>query len=178
MRRSNLVPSNRRHRHLRFLRRAAAGYILVETAVALVVLSAGAFAIHRTIQEAIRTRGQAQDFTRARFLLDSVANRLLLQPLLTEDSKAGQFDGPDARFAWQWTVRRVDPPLPATPLKPPPQGETSRPLEIPRESAYLAHVLVSVSWQRGGIPFTESYETLLPPERLWQPPPLPRRNQP
>ncbi|MCH7909983.1 MAG: hypothetical protein IIB38_10245, partial [Candidatus Hydrogenedentes bacterium] len=65
-------------------RRTISGYILLETAVALVLLSVGATTVHRTIQEAIRTRGQAQDYTRVRFLLDQVVADIEIQPELTE----------------------------------------------------------------------------------------------
>ena len=36
--------------------RRAAGYIMIETAVAVVILSLGAFAVNGAIQESIRTR--------------------------------------------------------------------------------------------------------------------------
>jgi hypothetical protein len=154
------------------------GYILIETAVALALLSAGSFAVHRTIQEGIRTRGQAQDFTRARFLLDGVTNDALMQPQLREGSGSGRFSGGDARFSWAWTVRRVGPPAPKFPLRPPRPGDAPKPFRSPEESAYLAHVRVAVRWERGGMPFAESYETLLAPERLWQPPRMRRAPAP
>jgi hypothetical protein len=147
---------------------------MIEAVVAIAVLSVGAFAIHRTIQEAIRTRGQAQDFTRARFLLDQVISDLLIQPQLREEARSGSFSGEDARFSWQWSVRRVDPPAPRVPLKPPPKGAGPvTPIKYPDGTDYLAHVRVEIHWQRSGLPFSEPYETLLAPERLWQPPPLP-----
>lgn len=154
--------------------RRTAGYIMIETVVAVAVLSLGAVAVNGAIRQAIQTRGQAQDFTRARFLLDSITNELLLQPLLTEGSDSGRFDDPDSRFAWAWTVQRVNPPVPTKPFKPlPPDAKPSPPVQYPRESSYLAHVHVTVRWERAGMPFSESYETLLAADRLWQPPPPP-----
>ena len=156
-------------------RRRRAGYILVETAVALVLLSVGSFAVHRTIQEAIRTRGQAQDFTRARFLLNGTLGELLAQPLLTEKATSGRYTGSDSRFAWSAEVKRVDVPIPTAPLRPRRGGGASGKFEFPQGMDYLARVSVTVTWQRNGIDFAESCETLLGPNRLWQPPRAPRR---
>jgi len=157
------------------MRARAAGYILIETAVAVLLLSVGAFAVHRTIQEAIRTRGQAQDYTRARFLLDQRMAELLVQPVLVVKRAQGQFSGQDDRFSWTSEVQRVNAPVPKAPLRPPREGITPPPqFEFPRNRDYLARVQVTVNWERGGMEFSETYETLLPPQRLWQPPPAPR----
>lgn len=156
------------------MRARAAGYILIETAVAVLLLSVGAFAVHRTIQEAIRTRGQAQDFTRARFLLDQRMAELMAQPVLTERRAQGRFAGQDDRFSWSSDIRRVNVPVPKAPLRPRPDAPPAPPFEFPGNRDYLARVQVTVSWERGGMDFSESYETLLPPQRLWQPPPPPR----
>lgn len=152
------------------MRTRAAGYILIETAVALVLLSIGAFAVHRTIQEAIRTRGQAQDFTRARFLLDQRMAEVLAQPVLVEKSAQGRFTGMDNRFAWTSDIRRVNVPVPKAPMRPRQDGKPVPKLEFPLDRDYLTSVQVTVSWERSGMNFTEAYETLLPPQRLWQPP--------
>lgn len=157
------------------MRARAAGYILIETAVAVLLLSVGAFAVHRTIQEAIRTRGQAQDYTRARFLLDQRMAEVLAQPVMVEARAQGRFSGQDDRFSWSSAIRRVNTPVPRTPLRPPREGAPlAAPFEFPRSRDYLAAVQVTVSWERGGMNFSETYETLLPPQRLWQPPPAPR----
>lgn len=155
------------------MRARAAGYILIETAVALVLLSIGAFAVHRTIQEAIRTRGQAQDFTRARFLLDQRMAEVLAQPVLVEKRAQGRFTGMDDRFAWTSEIARVNVPVPKAPLRPRPDGKPAPKFEFPRSRDYLASVRVTISWDRSGMSFSETYETLLPPQRLWQPPPPP-----
>ncbi len=146
------------------------GYILVETAVALVILAIGAFAVQRTIQEAIRTRGQAPDFTQARFLLDQLMADVTLQPQLTEGRRDGRYPAPHERFAWSYVIERVDVPAPTAPLSPPPPRKKQRPFTFPEDTAYLARIRATVRWQRAGMTFSESYETLLPPERLWQPP--------
>ncbi len=146
------------------------GYILVETAVALVLLSVGSYAVHRTIQEAIRTRGQAQDFTRARFLLDQAMENVLAQPILTERQESGRFAGADDRFSWTSEVRRVNVPPPKAPLRPPADRKPVPKFEFSEGAEFLTRVRVTVTWMRSGQEFSESYETLLAPERLWQPP--------
>jgi len=151
--------------------RSPGGYILVEAAVALVLLSVGSMTIQRTIQEAIRTRGQAQDFTHARFLLTQVVSELELQPQLVESSSQGQFDDEFSRFPWTYEVRRVNFPMPTAPLQPPPKGSgQNQGIQFIRGQNYLAQVIATVSWTRSGTEFTESYETLLGPAKLWQPP--------
>ena len=153
--------------------RAQSGYILVEATVALVILSIGALTIHRTIQEGIRTRGQAQDYTHARFLLAQILADLETQPELTEHSSRGQFPDGHSRFSWEYSVRRVDVPWPRRPLRPSPAGEEREsPFALDQVESYLAHVWVTVSWTRGNLSFDESYETLLGPDKLWQPPPV------
>ena len=146
------------------------GYILIEAAVAMVLLSIGAMTVHRTIQEAIRTRGQAQDYTRARFLLEQVVADLEIQPELIEHSDRGRFEGEHARFSWDHRVQRVNLPMPGPPLRPPPEGKKVESFEYPEGQEYLAHLRASVSWTRSGRSFSESYETLLSPDSLWQPP--------
>ena len=152
-------------------RHSVYGFILIETAVALVVLSAGAFVVHGTIQQALQTRGQAQDFTRARFLFEGLVSRLELQPELTVHSREGQFDGEHSRFSWSYRVGRVDVPKPAAPLRPRPKNvKVVKRFAYQVDHEYLAHVRVTVNWSRSGKTFSESYETLLPSRKLWQPP--------
>ena len=154
-------------RHAQALR----GYILVEAAVALVILSVGALTVHRTVQEALRTRGQEQDLTHARILLTQLVADLEIQPELVEHSDRGRFSGEHGRFSWDYSVRRVDVPKPRRPLRPPPKGEEkARDFNYVQGYEYLAHIRATVSWTRSGLAFSESYETLLGPDKLWQPP--------
>lgn len=151
------------------------GYILVEAVVALVLLSVGAMTVHRTIQEAIRTRGQAQDYTHARFLLTQIVAGLEIEPELLVHSSQGRFSGEHNRFSWAYRVQRADFPKPKRPLRPPPKGtKQNQKIEYAEGQDYLAHVRVSVSWTRSGLAFSESYETLLGPDQLWQ---LPREGR-
>ena len=151
------------------------GYILVETAVALVLLSVGAFTVHRTIQESIRTRGQAQDFTRARFLISQTMGEILEQPLLVERSDSGTYEGDDSRFSWTSEIKRATVPVPKAPLRPRPPKAPQVAFEYVGQQDYLARVTVTVTWQRSGMSFSESSETLLAPTRLWQPPRVRKR---
>lgn len=147
------------------------GYILVETAVALVVLSAGAFVVHGTIQQALQTRGQAQDYTRARFLLEGLVADLEMQPQVAVHAAEGRFEGEHDRFSWDYRVRRVNVPKPVAPLRPAPEGsKKAKPFEYLADRDYLAHMRATVYWTRSGRSFSESYETLLRTSKLWQPP--------
>lgn len=138
------------------------GYIMLEAAVALVLLTAGVYAVHGTIRQAIEARGQAQDYTKARFLLQEVLADLEMQPLLKEEpEQRGRFPSPNERFSWSYTVRRVDVPLPPAP------SVNGRELLYPMK--WLGHIRVTVYWQRGGQDFEESFETLVATEKLWQP---------
>lgn len=141
------------------------GYILLEASVGLVVLSIGVFVVQGTLRDALRTRGQAQDFTQASLLLNQIVADLEAERELIEHAKDGQFPGQLDRFSWRYEVRRVDVPVPPAP--PPPEGVTVVEKKPPAE--WLAHVIVTVNWERSGIPFERSVETLLRTERLWQP---------
>lgn len=144
-------------------RRGQDGYIMLEAAVALVLLTAGVYAVHGTIQQAIEARGQARDYTQVRFLLEEVLADVEMQPKLVEHEERGRFDPPHERFSWSYAVRRIDLPLPEIP-----EELTEGGIEFPVE--YLAHVTATVTWTRGGREYSESFETLFSPEKLWQPP--------
>ena len=82
--------------------RTARGYIFVESLVAMAILSVSAVAIQEAIRQAIIARGEAMDYTTARFLIEKVmADRMLVfeQP---EGGGAGAFDAPFERFSYSW----------------------------------------------------------------------------
>lgn len=143
------------------------GYILVEATVALVLLSVSAYAIHGTIRQALITRGQAQDYTQARFLLERIASEVALQPMVQAESQSGRFEGEFSRFEWSYTLSRVDVPLPEPPPFPPP--DWVEPDDFEYRVEYLGAITATVSWQRAGQPYSESLETLFNPFKLWQP---------
>lgn len=141
-----------------------AGWILIETLVALMVLSIGILAVNRAMQEATLTRAMARDFTQARFLLEQVASELDLQPILIDgDTHQGDFGKDYPRFSYQWNVSRVD--LPAPQLPPLAQAALTQPLQLP--SSYLGKVTVKVSWTRAGRTFDRTLETLIAPEKMY-----------
>ena len=91
----------------------ADGYILVEAVVALVLLSVGAYAIHGTLRQAVLTRGQAEDYTQALFLLGQVIAGVQIQPRIKEDTNKGIFPEPHGRFRWETSIERIYLPIPA-----------------------------------------------------------------
>lgn len=144
------------------------GYILLESVVAMVVLSLGIYAVHGTIRQAIITRGQSEDYTRVQFLLEQVMAQAALQPRLTEGRDGGFFEQSDRRFVWQYTIRKVDVPKPKF-------GNAQAfglddPSDVVLPAPYLAHVHATITWKRAGREFSESMETLYNPNKLWLPP--------
>lgn len=141
-----------------------AGWVLVETLVALIVLSIGVIAVNRAMQEGLVTRAMARDYTQARFLLEQVMGELELQPILAEGArKAGDFGEAHPRFSYAWAVSRVDIPQPALP----PRARTAlvQPVELP--VSYLGKITATVLWTRAGRSFQRTAETLVAPERLF-----------
>lgn len=140
--------------------RRAAGYILFESLMAMLILSISISVIQRGMQQAIIVKGQSQDYATAQFLLQELMAELEEQPVLSEGIERGRFRGDVSRFAWEREVRRLD--MPKVPSK---QGPVRPP------AWYMAHLRVTVSWTRRNESYSESLETLLPPERLFVPPP-------
>ena len=75
------------------------GYILVETLVAMAVLSVSLLGIHRGISQALTARARTMDFTVARFLMEQKLGELMLQPELVKSSGQGNFEAPHERFS-------------------------------------------------------------------------------
>lgn len=144
------------------------GYILVEAIMSMALLSMGLIAIHGAIRQTIIVRGQARDYTQARFLLEQTLAYLELQPQHTEGAQSGQFEGDFSRFSWAWKISKIDIPLP--PFPPDTPWEVIENFKL--NADYVAKVVVTVSWTRTGRRYEESFETLWPPEKLWLPPPL------
>jgi Tfp pilus assembly protein PilV len=100
-------------------RHSRCGYILLEAVAAMAVLSIGLLAVNQGMREALRTRGQARDYTQARFVLEDVMGRLLFEPLLAEGTKSGTAgEGELSRFRWSYTVSRVEIPAASMPGRP------------------------------------------------------------
>jgi len=153
------------------LRRDIQGYILIEATVAMVVLSVGAMMVHGTMRQSIMTLGQSDDFTQARFLLGSLMSEIELQPELLEGKKTGVFARNDGRFNYEYTIRKIEIPLPKAPAKvKDPRTNENKKIEFNPQDMYLLHVRSVVKWSRGGRQFEESLETLLDGRLLYVPP--------
>ena len=146
--------------------RATSGYLLIEAAVALVLLAVGTYAVHGALRQCIITRALAQDETHARFLLEQVLGEVQFVPVLEEGAKAGQFRAPHDRFRWRYTVQRIDVPLPKIPAKAAERGIDIEDLEERLEDFYLVHVHATVTWARSNQEYTAEMETLLDPKKL------------
>ena len=151
-------------------RRSTSGYILIETTVAIVVLGISAITIHGVIRQAIQTRGQVQDFTHVRFLMEDYMARLELQPYLYAGTGDGMFEEGEGRFRYSYRIRPVRVPVPELPV---PSGidpgEFSR-FKYHPGASYLVHVALTVRWTRGQMEFEDTIETLLPQAKLYVPP--------
>ena len=147
--------------------RARRGYVLVETIVAMGVLSIGAAAMQGAVRQAIVTRGQAMDYTVARFLLERVTAEFDMQPMLEEGEGEGQFPAPNERFSYQWAITKVEIPEPEIPRQISPE-EAQRLLK--KLKGYMGKLTVRVAWSRAGVEFDAVGETFIAPEKLWLPP--------
>lgn len=141
------------------------GWALVETIVALAVLSIGMLAVNRALSQGLLLRANARDYTVARFLGEARMNDLLLQPILVEGARgSGEFGDDHPGFTYAWTVRRVNLPQPRLPRGIPIDiGRLARPVE------FIGKVRLTVSWTRRGSPHETVFETLIGPERLYTP---------
>ena len=146
----------------------ARGYILLETVVALVVLSIGALTINGALHNALQTRGQAMDYTEARFILDELMAQVELQPQRTEGKTEGVWQA-NPRFHWRIDIRKAALAEPSQPRRPGPKAKLPGTFKFDKDNDYLTAIEVTLSWSRSGQSFEESYETLLPPDRLKKP---------
>lgn len=148
--------------------RRATGYILVETLVALTVLSISALGIQRAISQAALTRGLAQDYTTVQLLGDNMMATLDLEYFqLHETTEEGAFPEPYGRFRYALEVSRVTVPRPELPGTIPP--ERRKELEK-RYHGEMPKVRLEIFWTRSGLEYSRVFETLLGTERLWLPP--------
>jgi len=145
---------------------AARGYILLETLVAMALLSITMLPIHHSMRDAIQMRGHAEDFTTARFLLDDLLLEQALQPEVVAANGNGTFAAPHERFQYSWTITRVDVPWPA----PAPHLTPEQYMDLMQSfQGYMGKISATVSWTRAGQPFEATAETLMPTDWLWQP---------
>jgi len=142
--------------------RKTAGYIMVETLVAMAVLSIGLVGVHKALREGIKTRGIARDATHARFLLDQKVAELELRPFLFEGTESGSWKGEFSRFEWRYRIEKVELPLPPLPE----YIDSQLVIDLEMPVSYLGRISATISWVRSGQRFTRTAETLIAPERL------------
>lgn len=148
--------------------RRARGYILLETLVAMAVLSISILGIHRGISQSLTARARAMDFTDARFLMEETLNTLTLQPELKEGEGKGTYPAPNDRFAYSWSIKRIDLPKPDIPGDVPPARRSY--IERLLDDLYVGKIEIRIAWQRSGQTFERKGETLISAKQLWQPP--------
>ncbi len=143
------------------------GYILFEVLFSLALLSMAGITLQYALQQAILTRGQAQDYTTARFLLNKIISEIELKPQLVQEEKEDKFPPPYDRFSYKWKVSKLEIPMPDLPSNlPPPVRENLE--KIFKD--YMTKVDVSIMWHRAGMKFEIDSQTLYQPEKLWLPP--------
>lgn len=141
------------------------GYILVEAVMAMAMLSVGSLAIQGALRQAVMTRGIAQDYTEARFLLERILAMVEIQPMLTQDSGEGVFEPPYERFSWKYEISKIDLPEPPIPANIPEEELEKFKLQV----RYVTKIVATVSWSRRDREFEETVETLWVPEKLFVP---------
>jgi hypothetical protein len=141
------------------------GYMLLETVVAMALLSVGMVAIQGGLRQAIIVRGQARDATMARHILEQVIGKIELQDRLVESQGTGKGEAELSRFSWTWKISKIELPPPPIPPELPPQAQK----ELELRSKYVPKIQATVTWQRNGRPFKETAQTLWNPSKLFVP---------
>lgn len=130
------------------------------------LLSLSMLAINGALRQAILVKGQAQDYTQARFLLEEQIAKVEIQRELSVVENSGRGSGDLARFRWQYRVAKIMLPEPELP----PDISPERMREMKLRAPYLAKITATVFWSRGGVEHEETLETLWAPDKLWIPP--------
>lgn len=149
------------------LQKISCGYILFEVLFSLALLSIAGITLQSALQQAILTRGQAQDYTTARFLLNKIVSEIELQPQLVEEEKEEQFPPPYDRFSYKWKVAKLEIPMPELPPNLPADMRENLKQIF---KGYMAKVDIWITWHRAGMKFETHAQTLYQPEKLWLPP--------
>lgn len=149
------------------IRTRCAGYLLIETVVAMAVLSMSMLYIHTGIRQSIQVHAQAQDFTMARLLLRQVLSEVELQPVLVEGFEDGTFPAPNERFEYSVDITKEAVPVPDIPKDFPKEMRAWFDEEF---RDYIGKVSVTIRWSRSDVLSETVGETLLRPEQLWVPP--------
>lgn len=149
------------------LRHSRAGYILIETTVAIVVLGISAITIHGVVRQAILTRGQVQDYTQVRLLLEEFLTEKELQPLVFVEQGEGVFQDGSGRFGYTYSITPVPVPSPRFPPLVGVDGEPLEPFRYISGASRLVRISITAYWSRGQVPFEETMEVLLPEDKFY-----------
>lgn len=146
--------------------RAKQGYILIETIVAMALLSISMLVIQQSLQQAILVRGRVLDYSNARLLLQQKMGEVEVQYELPESEEFGRFAPPYERFGWEWKLELLKVPRPQLPdfVKEEKRKQLKRQFK-----PYMGKLTVTIDWERGGEPFSVTGQTLLKPEHIWIP---------
>jgi len=155
-----VIPSGPRHTA------RARGYILLEAVVSMALLSVSVIGINGALRQAILVKGEAQDYTQARFILEQQIAKVELQRQLSETENSGTCRGELSRFRWRYKVSKIQLPEPELPPDIPPE----RLRDLKMRAPYMAKIEAIVTWSRSGIEHEETIETLWIPDKLWTPP--------
>ena len=147
------------------------GYILLETIVAVVILGISSITIHGVIRQSILTRGQVQDYTQVRFLMEDYMTRLELRNKINPGTGSGTFDDGSGRFAYTYTIKPVAIPVKLIAMQPGIENEINQINNELKNTSQLLHIELTVNWKRGRTEFDETIETLLPKSKLFIPKP-------
>lgn len=130
----------------------------------MALLSVGMVSVQAALREANYTRAIARDRTDARFLLEQVVGAVEIQPTLNFGTVNGEF--PDhPRFSYTYEISAEDVPAPPVPTYLPPSAQAAAAnFQLP--VSMIGHLKVTVDWTRLGRDYSETVETLFPPERL------------
>lgn len=144
------------------------GYILIETLVALTVLSISAFTLQRVIGQAALMQALSHDYTTVQHLMENTIARMLLENMMLEEkTESGAFPAPYDRFAYTVEVSRITVPRPELPSSIDPREREQL------ESRYrdqIPKLRLEITWTRGGFEYSRAAETLLTGSQLWLPP--------
>jgi type II secretory pathway pseudopilin PulG len=140
------------------------GYILIEAVVAMAIFSVGMISVQSALRQANITRALGKDRTDAHFLLSQLMGAVEIQATLHPGTYTGAF--PDhPRFAYEYAITTQSipkPPLP--PNLPPAMREQASTLELPVTE--IGILSATITWTRLGVEYSETAETVFPPERL------------
>ena len=141
------------------------GYILVEALVALGLLSVSIGVIQGALHQAILTKGQANDYTEAKWVLESIMAQKKLEAPLQEGQGKGVLRD---RYEYTWQVDTIDLPVPDMPLDAPPEQLQHFNVLVEQIPKNMGRLRVQLRWYRAGQLREVSAECLLAPDQLWQ----------